>query len=107
MTTPTHDAICERLRNLLRDCGNADCNVCGAVHPAADLIQQQQADIERLSAEKTELEKQRLMLLAAVYKEAPRFVATICDEKLDGSGALLGQVRDLARAALGKDASDE
>jgi hypothetical protein len=47
-----------------------------------------------------ELEKQRLMILAAVYGEAPKFVATICDEKLDRTGVLLGQVRDLARAAL-------
>jgi hypothetical protein len=47
-----------------------------------------------------ELEQQRLMILTAVYAEAPKFVATICDEKLDRSGALLGQVRELARAAL-------
>jgi hypothetical protein len=40
------------------------------------------------------------MILAAVYGEAPKFVATICDEKLDRTGVLLGQVRDLARAAL-------
>lgn len=51
----------------------------------------------------SELEKQRLMILAAVYAEAPKFVATICDTSLDRSGALLGEVRDLARAALAKD----
>jgi hypothetical protein len=47
-----------------------------------------------------ELEEQRLMILAAVYKEAPRFVATICDNDLDPSGVLLGQVRELSRAAF-------
>lgn len=52
-----------------------------------------------------ELERQLLMVLAAVYGEAPRFVATICDEKLDRSGALLGKVRELARAAISSNGS--
>lgn len=45
------------------------------------------------------LRQQRLMILAAVYMEAPRFVAEICDTSLDRSGALLGQVRALAKAS--------
>lgn len=44
---------------------------------------------------------ERLMVLAALYPEAPRFVATICDTRLDPSGALLGEVRALVDAALG------
>lgn len=58
------------------------------------------AEIARLTTVSGLLEKQRLMILAAVYREAPKFVATICDENIDRSGALLGQVRELARAAL-------
>jgi hypothetical protein len=46
------------------------------------------------------LKKQRLTLLAAVYAEAPTFIAKICDETLDPSGVLLGEVRALAREAL-------
>lgn len=56
--------------------------------------------IESLQAEVAELRKQRLMILTAVYPEAPKFVATICDESLDRSGALLGEVRELGRQAL-------
>jgi hypothetical protein len=57
-------------------------------------------DVERLQTRVAELLKERLMFLATVYKEAPRFVAEICDTRLDKSGALLGEVRELARAAL-------
>lgn len=56
--------------------------------------------IESLQAEVATLQKQRLTILAADYREAPEFVATICNEFLDRSGALLGEVRKLSKAAL-------
>lgn len=49
----------------------------------------------------TILEGQRLGVLAMMYQIAPSTVAKMCDEDLDKSGALLGDVRDLAaRSAL-------
>jgi hypothetical protein len=67
---------------------------------ARDILNTLDPSIESLQAEVAELRKQRLMILTAVYPEAPKFVATICDESLDRSGALLGEVRELARQAL-------
>lgn len=61
--------------------------------------------MKALDPEFEKLRQQRLMILAAVYPEAPKFVATICDTRLDPSGALLGEVRALSRAALSQEHS--
>jgi hypothetical protein len=66
MTTPTPDEICERLRAWARFGLNRERNKDDAA--AADLIQQQQATIERLSAEKVEL-------------------AAMCPDGIEGIGA--------------------
>jgi hypothetical protein len=83
-------------------CKNDDCPACPETRAPskAKAIRLWNHRTHGEASEVVELRKQRLMILAAVYAEAPRFVASICDEKLDRSGKLLGEVRELARAAL-------
>lgn len=72
----------------------------GAAQAAIAALASKDEALREAREERDELLKQRLVVLAAVYAVAPRFVAKICDESLDRSGKLLGDVRTIARAAL-------
>lgn len=54
-------------------------------------------DLEKQRAEIERLRQIHLTMLSEFYKTDPCRVAEICDEVLDKSGALLGEVREAAR----------
>lgn len=43
--------------------------------------------------------------LVALYRDHPAAVAKVCDETIDRSGALLGEIREAAREAARRDGS--
>ena len=97
MTTPTPDEICERLRNG------------GHCREAADLIQQQLAEIERLSAELNTEREWREDLQANVIEHSlkvERLSAALeyAKEHLHGTHEFAA-LAEIQAIALGKDAS--
>jgi hypothetical protein len=91
MTTPTPDEICERLRLAVRENTGWEPSMSvleRAADEAADLIQQQQATIERLSAA---LEKAEVAMTCG-HKDGACYCPN-CDNSFYGA-------RDEIRAAL-------
>jgi hypothetical protein len=108
MITPTPDEICERLRAWARFGLNRERNKDDAA--AADLIQQQQATIERLSAALEGLADAAGECRAALWAIEDSAVEAGFDRMGDIIAERLAKLNpaiDEARTALGKDASDD
>ncbi len=92
MTSNPTDLIEEWVRAIVND------GTPSQVGPSADELMEIRNTLTQQESEIEALKAQRLGVLAVVYNAAPQTVAHMCDDDLDRSGALLGEVRKLAAA---------